>query len=183
MINAENRTYYLGKALKNYFVSRLLLMGLTSLFFLSVVIPGIAFASSSDWSEVTRFTGSGTEHYTTDYFICEHAEWRIRWEYVPHPGLPLLALFSVYTYPQGEDTLYLDSIIKAGANDTNGTSYIHKNDGTFYSKINVATTESYTIIIEQDLNSIPEFPSWIILPLFLITTLFGITVRKKIRVL
>jgi parallel beta-helix repeat protein len=30
---------------------------------------------------------------------------------------------------------------------------------------------------------IPEFPSWIILPLFLVATLFGIIIRKKIKVL
>ena len=108
-------------------------------------------------------------------------EWRIRWEYVPHPALPLLALFNVYTYPQGEDALYIDDIIKTGANDTNGTSYIHNNNGTFYSKINVALTESYTIIIEQDLNSIPEFPSLVILPLFLTATVLALVVRRKIR--
>jgi hypothetical protein len=87
----------------------------------------------------------------------------------------------VYTYPQGENTLYIDSIIKTGSNDTNGISYIHDNDGTFYSKINVALTDSYTIIIEQDLNSIPEFPSWIILPLFLVATLSGVLIRKLRR--
>jgi len=171
----------LGRELKTCFVSRLLLTGLTSLFFLSFFTSGIVFASSSSWIEVTRFTGSGTEHYTTDYFTCEHVEWRIRWEYLPHPSLSILALFNVYTYPQGEDTLYIDSIIKIGADDTNGTSYIHNNGGTFYSKINVATTESYTIIIEQDLNSIPEFPSWIILPLFLIAIFCSIIVGRKIR--
>jgi hypothetical protein len=164
--------------MNNYSVFRLFSIGLISLLFLSFVTLGIVFASSSSWSEVTRFTGSGTEHYTTDYFNCEHAEWRIRWDYVPHPGL--LALFSVYTYPQGEDTLYIDSIIKIGANDADGISYIHNSDGTFYSKINVAYTESYTIIIEQDLNSIPEFSSWIILPLFLVTTLFTIILKKRI---
>jgi hypothetical protein len=167
--------------MKNYLVFRLLSIGLISLFFLSTVTTaGIVFASSSDWSEVTKFTGSGTEYYTTDFFTCEHVERRIRWEYFPNPGLPL-AIFSVYTYSQGEDTLYIDSIIKLGANDTNGTSYIHENDGTFYSKINAANTESYTIIIEQDLNSIPEFPSWIIFPLFLVATLVSIIVRKKLR--
>ena len=169
--------------MKNYFVFRLLSMGLTSLFFLIILTSGIVFASSNNWSEVTRFSGSGTEHYTTDYFNCEHVEWRIRWEYVPHPAFPLLALFNVYTYPQGEDVLYIDDIIKTGANDINGTSYIHNNDGTFYSKINVALTESYTIIIEQDLNSIPEFPSWIILPALLVASIFALVFRKRLRII
>jgi hypothetical protein len=166
--------------MKFYSISPLLLTGLTSLL-LIFVVPGIVFASSSNWVEVIRFTGSGTEHYTTDYFTCEHVEWRIRWEYTPNPALPMFALFNVYTYPQGEDTLYIDDIIKTGTNDINGTSYIHNNDGTFYSKINIAFTESYTIIIEQDLNSIPEFPSWIVLPLFLCATILALIFRKRLH--
>jgi hypothetical protein len=166
--------------MKSYSDSRLLLTGLTSLVVLGLIFSRVVFASSSGWSEVKRFTGSGTEHYTTDYFTCEHVEWRIRWEYVPNPTLPL-ALFSVYTYPQGEDNLYIDSIIKIGANDTNGISYIHNNDGTFYSKINAGNTESYTIIIEQDLHSIPEFPVWSIPPLFLTALALALVVRRKLK--
>ncbi len=38
--------------------------------------------------------------------------------------------------------------------------------------------------ISPDLEQhIPEFPSWIVFPLFLIATLFGIIIRKKLRVL
>ena len=56
---------------------------------------GIAFASSANWSEVTRFTGSETQPYITDYFTCDHVDWRIRWEYMPED-----ATFIVYTYQQ-----------------------------------------------------------------------------------
>ncbi len=134
-----------------------------------------------DWSEVTRFTGSGTEMYTTNYFTCDHVEWRIRWEFVPHSANPNLTLFNVATYPQGEDVSFIDFIYKFGGEDTSGASYIHNNQGTFYSKINVGNTEGYTIIIEQDLDSIPEFPSFLILPLFMIATLLAAVIiyRKK----
>jgi len=143
------------------------------------MLSDIALASPADWSEVTRFTGSGTESYTTDYFTCEHVEWRIRWEYVPDSDFPEYTVFNVYSYPEGEDVIFIDSIIKMGAEDTSGASYIHNNAGTFYSTINVANTESYTIIVEQDLDSIPEFPSFIILPLFMIATLLAIIVYKR----
>jgi len=134
----------------------------------------------TSWSEVTRFTGSGTEQYTTDYFTCNHVEWRIRWEYVPHSSYPELTGFNVYTYPQGEDVLFINSIMKTGGQDTNGASYVHNNEGTFYMIINVANTNSYVIIVEQDLTSIPEFPSFIILPLFMIVTLLAaILYRRK----
>ncbi|MCD6240042.1 hypothetical protein J7K27_00770 [Candidatus Bathyarchaeota archaeon] len=142
---------------------------------------GSVSASPENWVEVIRFTGSGTEQYTSEYFTCDHVEWRIRWEYVPDPEYPEFALFNVYTYPQGEDTLFIDSIIKSGADDTSGVSYIHNNAGTFYMKINVANTQSYTIIVEQDLDSIPEFPSFLILPLlFILSTLLFVGYKGKL---
>jgi hypothetical protein len=153
--------------MKYYFI-RLLLMGLTSLLLLSFITSGIVFASSNNWSEVTRFTGSGSEMYTTDYYTCEHVEWRIKWEYLPHSQYSNLTIFELFTYPQGENASFVDFVMKTGSNDTSGASYIHDN------------VEGYTIIIEQDLNSIPEFPSWIIVPLFLTTTVLALVFRKRL---
>jgi len=138
-----------------------------------------ASAAPSNWNEVTSFTGSGSETYTTDYFTCDHVEWRIRWEYVPDSNYPEYAIFSVMTYPQGEDVLYVSLIMKSGSEDTSGVSYIHNNKGTFYMEISFANTQSYTIIVEQDLYSIPEFPSFLILPLFMIATLLTVIVYRR----
>ena len=90
----------------------------------------------------------------------------------------------MFTYPIMEGdrgSTYVNYILKTGTEDTSGTSNIHDYQGTFYMHIDVGGTESYTIIVEQDLNSIPEFPSWLILPFFLIVTLSGVIIRKKIR--
>lgn len=150
--------------------------------FLLTAMSGVVFASSGNWSEVTRFTGSGSETYTSDYFTCDHVEWRIRWDYVPDFQYPNLTSLSVFTYPTKEGDrgpMYVNFIRKTGNEDTSGTSYIHDYQGTFNMYIDVNGTESYTIIVEQDLISIPEFPSWIILPLFLVATLFVIVIRKR----
>jgi len=139
--------------------------------------------SLDDWSEVARFSGSGSEKYTTDYFTCDHEEWRIRWEYVPDSQQPDLTSFSVFTYPKSEGdrrATYVNQIMKTGTADTNGTSFIKNYQGTFHMCIDVEGTESYTIIVEQNLNSIPEFPSWAILPLVLTITLFSIIVKRKL---
>ena len=117
---------------------------------------------------------------TLQIILLDHIEWRIRWEYVPSFQYPNSTVFGVVTYPQGEDIMYSDFIMKMGTEDTTGISYIHNNKGTFYLELSIANTESYTIIVEQDVNSIPEFPSWIILPIFLITTLVALTARKKL---
>ena len=63
----------------------------------------------------------------------------------------------------------------------NGSSYFHYKNGTFYLDISYHDLDSYTIIIEQDLNSIPEFPSWLILPLFLIATFSVILLKKRLN--
>ena len=131
-------------------------------FCLLVSHSGVAFASSENWVEVTRFTGSGSEKYTTDYFTCNQGEWRIRWEYIPDSQYSNLTSLSVFTYPIMEGDrgpTYINVIMKTGSEDTNGISYIHDYPGTFHMNINVRWTESYTLIVEQELESIPEFPS------------------------
>jgi outer membrane protein assembly factor BamB len=139
--------------------------------------------SLDDWSEVARFSGSGSEKYTTDYFTCDYEEWRIRWEYVPSSQQPDLTSFSMFTYPKSEgdrEATYVNQIMKTGTVDTNGTSFIHNYQGTFHMYIDVEGTESYTIIIEQNLSSIPEFPSWTILPLFLVATFAVVVIRRRL---
>src|SRR5665647_546489 len=60
----------------------------------SLMMVESAFAEN--WVEVTRFTGSGAQNYTTNYFTCNNAEWRIRYEYVTNPQLSILTLFKVF---------------------------------------------------------------------------------------
>ena len=67
----------------------------------------VVLATSSEWVEITRFTGAGSDFSTTDYFTCDHVEWRIRWEYIPNSHYPNLTSFSVITREQGEDKLHV----------------------------------------------------------------------------
>jgi hypothetical protein len=133
------------------------------------------------WSEVKRFTGSGTEEYTTAYFSCDRIDWRIRWSYVPDPSNPGYALFNLITYPTVGSGRWVDYVRKIGGSDTHGTSFINNESGTFYCRIAVEETQNYTIIIEQDLNSIPEYqPSLGILILFATTVLMMAYARKRL---
>lgn len=146
---------------------------------LFAVTSGIVFASSDNWSEVVRFTDAGII-FETEPFTCDHVEWRIRWEYVPEPEVPDEHLsLHVYVYAQEYPGTWFESIRKNGTEETNGTLYINDKNGTFHLAI-ISAVQNYTIIVEQDLESIPEFPSWIILPLFLVATSLAITVRKRL---
>ena len=150
---------------------------------LLVSLSGVVFGSSTNWIEVVRFTGVRTNSYSTNEFICNHSEWRIIWEYIPNSQDSNLTVFAVFAYPikQGfRGPTYLDSIIRYGAEDTKGVSYIQDYQGTFTLNINAVETENFSIIIEQNIDTIPEFPSWTILEvgIFLVSVL-SITCRGR----
>ena len=147
-----------------------------------VSTSGIAFASSENWVEVTRFTGLKTIEITTEPFTIEHVEWRIRWNYSPifrMHGTPIPAIFSIAIY-ESEDNIRVSSIGGMGTKSENGI-WFHNENGTFHLRIGAFMIDGYSIIVEQNLESIPEFPSWIILPLFTITTLAVIIYRNRLR--
>jgi hypothetical protein len=139
--------------LRAYKIAAVFLIG--SILSFSTYFPCAVATSLTNWSEVARFTGSGTEGYITEEFNCAHAEWRIRWNYTPNPEDPNSAVFSFITYPK-QGGLMISNISQFGASEINGTSYVHNRTGTFYSEVNVENTSSYEIIIEQDLDTIPE---------------------------
>ena len=144
-------------------------------------LSSVVFASSANWVEIVRFTGYGTNAYSTNEFTCNHAEWRIIWEYIPNSQDSNSTVFAVFVYPiqQGfRGPTYLDSIIRNGAEDTKGISFIHDYHGTFTLNINAVETESYSIIIEQNIDSIPEFHSWTIL-IVAISIVFSVSVNYR----
>lgn len=136
---------------------RAVLMLLLILFpILSVFSSGVAFASSGNWVEVAGF-GGGTTFDDTPPFMIEHVEWRIRWEYEKSLGDLTAFMFEVRV----KDT---DQIIgnwnNSGKMDiTQGIYNITGYSGEFY--IWIGTNGSHSVIVEQNLESIPEFPSGI----------------------
>ena len=114
---------------------------------------------------------------------------------MPYAECPNLTAFSIHvqthakveggpilppSFIEHEDLTYsllVGSIIKSGTEETNGILYINGFNGTFVMDI-VSNADSYVLIIEENLDAIPEFPSWIILPLFLAVT-FSVVVFKK----
>lgn len=138
------------------------------------------FVWASSWVEVTRFTGSAGQD--TPYFTCNHTEWRISWNYTSDPQFPESSGIVAYAYDNHTElvTLIAPGI---GINATHsGLTYVHNNQGTFYLKIIAENVTSYTFIIEQDIDSIPEFSSMFLLSLFA-TGIFVamILTRRQVR--
>jgi len=133
---------------------------------------------SDNWVEVTRFIG--TSGFTTDVFVCDHVEWRIRWEFDPgHWHFADMYTLWVTTYKEGESTKYFNQIREPPGGNLSGVELLNQS-GTFYLEIGSGLSDSYTIIVEENIDSIPEFPSWIILPLFLTATLIVTLARKRL---
>jgi hypothetical protein len=141
----------------------------------------VVFASSGNWVQVARFTG-GAGITTTEPFTCDYVEWRIRWKYETRtenpedpPGL------EICVYTQEYHSTYFEHLNNWGTEETNGTLIIHDKNGTFHLTI-ICGVPSYTVIIEQNLDSIPEFPSWtlFVVELFAVTFLL-IVYRRSFR--
>lgn len=143
-------------------------------FCLLVSAPGIVFASSGNWVEVITFTGS--QYFgSTSHFTVDHVDWRIRWEINPINSSERPS-FTVHVFHDSEP--WTEKISGLTTHETTGILNIYNQSGSFYLVVQIMNVDSCTMIIEQNTESIPEFPSWIILPLFLIVTI-AVTVYKK----
>jgi len=139
-----------------------------------------AFLSSDNWVEVVRFIG-GTEGATTEPFICNHVEWRIRWSISPEYGRSGVqpGFFSTNVFDNQSNTIVSQFGRIPTIENDDGTLSFSEN-GTFYLEINAFRINEYSIIVEQNIESIPEFPSWTILPLFIVATMVLMIVRNKL---
>lgn len=142
----------------------------------------VVFASSENWVEVTTLTGAGSIG-STKTFTVDHVDWRIKWEIIPGNSSERTA-FLAYVFPatgiKGSEP-WFEQIEHYGKEETTGILTICNNSGgSFYMDILTGNVEGYKMIIEQNIDSVPEFPSWIILPLFAAATI-AITVYKKLH--
>jgi hypothetical protein len=66
-----------------------------------------------------------------------------------------------------------------GNETTGGTSYILEHQGTFYLMIHIVNLEHYTVVIEQDMDSVPEFSPMILLSLLTVGLLVALIVARR----
>lgn len=109
---------------------------------------------ATDWQKVTSFTGSSDQ--ITDYFSISGSEWRIVWIYTPDSQFPTYAVFSFFVYPKGETPGYTECILKSGATEISGTTYIHAGAGDYYLDIGVANIENFQIVVQYDTETVAE---------------------------
>ena len=152
-------------------------MLISTLFLISSVL-GYVFASSENWVKLVTFTENRPRFGDTNPFRINHSEWRIKWEYeIDIPNLTAF-FFDVKVQDTGE---IINGYNNGGKLDTTqGILNITGHKGNFYLFIG-SNGKSYSITVEENIDSIPEFPSWTLFPLFGITTMVALIVRNKIR--
>jgi len=132
--------------------------------------------SEKKWVEVVRFNGTIWPEYT-ERFRIDCFDWRINWSITPKTSdtiVPLKFRLDVKNATGYIVEFFLASFQIFGTLNMNQT-------GEYYLYIDPMHAEDYSIIIEQNMDSIPEFPSWIVLPLFVLVTVTIIFVRNKVQ--
>jgi len=145
-------------------------------FCLPVFTSGVAFASSGNWVEVTSFSQGRPWFGNTSSFRCDHVEWRIRWEYVIDESMLTAFLFEIRL--QDTDEIIGDYSNSGKLNITEGIYNITDYEGEFYLFIGT-NAKSYSIIVEQNLESIPEFALWTPTLVALAVLTVAVTIYKR----
>ena len=147
-------------------------------FCLLMSAPSIAFASSDNWVEVTTFHNI-VGFWATSHFNVFHVDWRIKWEIYPSNGSESPSLKVLVYHDMGHQGI--ENISSLTTHETTGILNIYNASGSFFLVFQATNTNSSSILkIEQNTDSIPEFPSWTILPLVLIATFSVIVLKKRL---
>jgi hypothetical protein len=150
------------------------------LFCFCLIVPtsSVVFASSDNWVEVVTFHNI-VGFWATPRFNVFHDDWRIKWEIYPSNGSESPSLtVRVYHDMDHQGNEIISSLT---THETTGISNIYNASGKFFLVVQTTNTNSSSIlIIEQNTDSIPEFPSWVALPLFLAATLVALFYRRRV---
>ena len=151
------------------------------IFLVSAFLVDIVFASSGNWVVVITFhnaVGFGM----TSRFNVFHDDWRIKWEIYPSNGSESPS-FNVRVYhDMGHQGIEMISSLTT--HETTGILNIYNASGKFFLVCQATNTNSSsTLIIEQNIDSIPEFPSLEILPQLFMATSVLVLFRKRLSMI
>jgi hypothetical protein len=135
----------------------------------------------NNWVEVSKFSGDGAFFGSTlpanELFNVSHSDWRIKWEYEIY--IQNLTAFFFDVKLAGTNQTVAGYSNSGQLNIQKGILNITEYTGEFYLYVGT-NAKSYTITVEENIDSIPEFPSMTILFAGLsLITLISIIYRHK----
>ena len=147
-------------------------------FLILCAIPNMVLSQEENWVEVAEFSQGQPWFGDTTSFKIDYSQWRILWEY----EIDLVNLTAFFFEVKHNDTgQIIDSYFNSGKLDiTQGIYNITDQKGEFYLFIG-SNAKSYSIIIEQNIDSVPEFTSLLILPIVLGLSIVVFVARNKMK--
>ena len=130
----------------------------------------------SNWVEVAEFNGTIWAEYT-EHFMIDYFDWRIKWTYTPRLSDTINPY--IFRLDVKNASGYIVELLFA-SNQISGTLNMNQT-GEYYLYIDPMHAENYSITIEQNIDSIPEFHSWTIVSLILSTTLILIILKSNLH--
>ena len=109
-------------------------------------------------------------------FTVDYVDWRILWEIEPGNHSERKS-FLVYIYP-ATGGQWIEQIEHYGTEETTGIMNLYNRSGSFYMTV-LASIDSYTMIIEHNIDSIPEFPSWTVMLVMLSVLVVAVAIYKR----
>jgi hypothetical protein len=150
-------------------------LGLTLLTIMLAMPMMISSVGATEWVEVARQSGSAfpdPKEFSMQ-FECSHVEWRIRWSY-DAVGSPFESVLLIQK--SGDLTVYSESYLSKS-----GVRNIHNEAGNFSLEITCINMYEYTIIIEEDVDSIPEFTTATLAIVLVAVSVLAVALSKKVE--
>jgi hypothetical protein len=132
-------------------MKRVIIVGLVLAVLLTACITPVAYAQE-EWVTVETFIGQGDK--ATAPFQISGSKWRISW--TVEADEPEYAAFGFFVYPEGETTMYVESVTQDGIGGD--TTYIYQGNDSFYIKVLAANLSSWTIVVEDCISAAPPPP-------------------------
>jgi len=142
-----------------------------------VGLPNIATVDAEEWVEVA----SWNEPVSKSPFIVDYVDWKLGWDF-GKAGLG--TTYTITLFDESNNTIFVKSGYVSFTQKTKG-KYTHNVSGLYSVTIETVNMNNFEVNFEvyviENIDSIPEFPSWIILPLFLTATLVIVIFRKSLK--
>ena len=100
--------------------------------------------SSKSWHETESFSGENSK--TTDSFYIRGDKFKLTYDV---DGDPDYSMFSFFIYPEGETTMYTDTMIGNLGISGKDSTISHAGEGSYYLEITTANLDDWEIIIED----------------------------------
>jgi hypothetical protein len=123
---------------------------------------------AENWVQVKAFQEQGND-YVTNPFACNYSEWRIRYsDYAPAlEPFPLDYFYLNITIYQISDDSSNSTVGTISVLPTQGQYYyhiVHNQTGNFFLDFHAGILDNYTVIVEQNIDSVLAAPTSSVMP-------------------